>query len=168
MPESSPRDPDLPDLAALLTSWQIILSSENKSPTTITTYTAAVRQFLRWCGETNGPPNSPATLCRHTPRNSSRAAPRPRRRASGRHRCGSSRSGSPRRTNCRRPLAGLKPPKIAAKVVEALTDDQLKQTDQGVSGQELRDRRDEAIVRLMAETGLRAGEVVALAVTEST
>ena len=32
------------------------------------------------------------------------------------------------------PLAGLKPPKIAAKVVEALTDDQLKQTDQGVSG----------------------------------
>ena len=167
MPRSSPRDPDPPDLVALLTSWQIILSSENKSPTTITTYTAAVRQFLRWCGETN----RPAEITRDAVQaytaqliaGGAEATTARIRQASLRQ---FSKWLAEEDELPSDPLAGLKPPKIAAKVVEALTDDQLRRLIKACQGKSLRDRRDEAIVRLMAETGLRAGEVVALAVTD--
>lgn len=64
------------------------------------------------------------------------------------------------------PLKGLKPPKADAKVVNALTDEQLRALIKACAGKSLQHRRDEAIVRLMAETGLRAGEVLALAVAD--
>jgi site-specific recombinase XerD len=64
------------------------------------------------------------------------------------------------------PLLGVKPPKLDNKVVDALTDDQLRRLIKACAGKELMDRRDEAIVRLMAETGLRAGEVLAIQVTD--
>jgi len=46
--------------------------------------------------------------------------------------------------------------------VPALDDHQLKALLAACKGPALRDRRDEAIVRLMIETGVRAGEVVAM------
>src|SRR5271155_2658514 len=64
------------------------------------------------------------------------------------------------------PLLGLKPPKADHKVVNALSDDQLKRLIKVCQGKSLQDRRDEAIVRLMAETGMRAGEVVSLQVSD--
>ena len=64
------------------------------------------------------------------------------------------------------PLAGLKPPKADTKVVNALTDEQLRRLIKACQGKSLQDRRDEAIVRLMAETGMRAGEVLALEVSD--
>jgi integrase len=47
-------------------------------------------------------------------------------------------------------------------VVPTLSDDELRRLFKACQGRDLRDRRDEAIVRLMAECGLRAGEVIAL------
>jgi integrase/recombinase XerD len=37
----------LPDLAALLPSWQLALRAERKSPATLATYTEGVKGFLR-------------------------------------------------------------------------------------------------------------------------
>jgi integrase len=51
-------------------------------------------------------------------------------------------------------------------VVHALTDDQLRLLIHACQGKSLRDRRDEAILRLMAETGMRAGEVIGLTVAD--
>jgi integrase len=51
-------------------------------------------------------------------------------------------------------------------VVHALTDDELKRLIRACQGKSLVDRRDEAIVRLMLEAGLRAGEVVVLQVSD--
>ena len=51
-------------------------------------------------------------------------------------------------------------------MTESLTDDELRRLIKACAGKELRDRRDEAIVRLMAETGMRAGEVVGLTVAD--
>jgi site-specific recombinase XerD len=62
----------------------------------------------------------------------------------------------------REPLLGLKAPKLDAKVVEPLTAEQITALVAACAGRELRDRRDEAIVRFMIKTGARAGEVVAL------
>ena len=60
------------------------------------------------------------------------------------------------------PLIGLKPPQLDVKVVEPLTDEELKKLIKTCAGRTMRDRRDEAIVRLMAETGMRAGELIAM------
>jgi integrase/recombinase XerD len=59
-------------------------------------------------------------------------------------------------------LLGLRAPKLDAKVVEPLTAEQIRALVAACAGRDLRDRRDEALVRLMIETGARAGEVVAL------
>jgi site-specific recombinase XerD len=64
------------------------------------------------------------------------------------------------------PLLGLKPPKLPTKVVAGLTDDQLRDLLKACKGPTFRDRRDEALVRLLSETGLRASECVALQMTD--
>ena len=65
------------------------------------------------------------------------------------------------------PLTGLRPPKLTTKVVtEALTDDDLRLLLKACRGPSFKDRRDEALVRLLAETGLRAAEVIALQTTD--
>ena len=67
------------------------------------------------------------------------------------------------------PFLGLRSPKLDVKIIEPLSDDQLRRLiaacrpPTGATAQvALRHRRDEAIVRLMLETGARAGEVVAM------
>ncbi len=64
------------------------------------------------------------------------------------------------------PLLGLKAPKLDAKVTASLSDDDLRLLIKACNGKDMRDRRDEAIVRLMAETGMRAGEVCGLTVAD--
>jgi site-specific recombinase XerD len=64
------------------------------------------------------------------------------------------------------PLLGLKAPKLDSKVTDSLTDDELRRLIKACTGKDFRDRRDEAIVRLMAETGMRAGEVTGLLVDD--
>ncbi len=59
-------------------------------------------------------------------------------------------------------LIGLKPPKLDTKVVESLTNDQVAALIKVCQGREFRDRRDEAIVRLMVETGLRSEELLSM------
>ena len=62
-------------------------------------------------------------------------------------------------------LARMSPPKLDVKAIHPLTDDQLVALLAACKGPDLRDKRDEAIVRLMTETGARAGEILALQVT---
>ena len=60
------------------------------------------------------------------------------------------------------PCLGVKPPKLDVKVTEALSDEQLKRLIGACNGKAPIDPRDEAIVRVMCETGLRAGEVIGM------
>jgi integrase len=60
------------------------------------------------------------------------------------------------------PLIGLKPPKVDVKIVDALTADDLQALFRACAGREFRDLRDVAVCRLLAETGLRAGELLRL------
>jgi integrase/recombinase XerD len=155
------------DLAALLPSWQLALKAERKSPGTIRTYTDGVTKFLRWCTANS----HPAELSRTTVQafladlldegmegNTARS----RDLALKRYAAWLVDEGE----LSANPLLGLKPPKADAKVVNALTDDQLKRLIKACEGKSLQDRRDGAIVRLMAETGMRAGEALALEVSD--
>jgi site-specific recombinase XerD len=161
------RKPLVLDLAALLPSWELALRAERKSPQTIKSYGDAVRAFLRWCDEHGHSPALDRQLMKGFVADLLDAGAEPSTARS-------------RQLGMRRfsawlvdegeidedPLLGLKAPKLDAKVTESLTEDELRRLIKACAGKEMRDRRDEAIVRLMAETAMRAGEVIGLAVAD--
>jgi integrase/recombinase XerD len=157
----------LPDLAGLLPSWQLALKAERKSPGTIRTYSDGVTKFLRWCAD-NGRPAElnrvvvQAFLADLLDDGMEGNTAKSRDLALKRYAAWLVDEGE----LSANPLIGLKPPKADHKVVNALTDDQLRRLIKVCQGKSLQDRRDEAIVRLMAETGMRAGEVLSLAVSD--
>jgi integrase/recombinase XerD len=153
----------LPDLAGLLPSWQLAMRAERKSDRTIKSYTEGAHVFLRWCESTGMTPELTMTTVQAyiadvLDRGAEAATALARQKALRRYAVWLVEEGE-LDTN---PLLGLKAPKQDRKVTEPLTDDELRRLIKACQGKTLRDRRDEAIVRLMAETGLRAGEVIGL------
>ncbi len=151
-----------PDLAALLPSWQLALRAERKSPQTIKAYATGVEQYLTWCAK-NGAPVALGRrqLAQFVDDVLGRAQPataRVRQLAVRRFSAWLVDEGELDAD----PLLGVKAPKLDTKVIEPLTDVQIKALLKACAGPDLRDRRDEAILRLMVETGVRAGEVAAL------
>lgn len=161
------RPPPPLDLAALLPSWELALRAERKSAQTIKSYGEGVRQFLRWC-ETNGHyPALDRTLMKGfvahlLDAGAEPATARSRQLAVRRFSAWLAEEGEIDDD----PLLGLKAPKLDTKVTESLTDDELKRLIKACAGNGFRERRDEAIVRLMAETGMRAGELLGLTLSD--
>ncbi|HEY3262117.1 MAG TPA: tyrosine-type recombinase/integrase, partial [Pseudonocardiaceae bacterium] len=157
------RAPTAVDLAALLPSWELALRAERKSPQTVKTYGDGVRRFLAWCAQAG----RPATLDRPTvagfvaellDAGAQAATARSRQLALKRYSGWLAEEGEID-TDL---LLGTKPPKLDVKVVPTLTDDQVRLLIKACAGPDMWHRRDEALVRLMVETGARAGEVVAM------
>ncbi len=155
------------DLAALAQSWIVHLRAERKSASTVEGYTIGVRLFLAWC-EREG---VPASLDRHTANawiaslldsGAEAATARSRQMALRRFSAWLAEEGEIARDE----LLGLKPPKLDTKVVPRLTDDQCRALVAACSGKDFTDRRDDALVRLMLETAVRAGEVVGMTTTD--
>jgi site-specific recombinase XerD len=137
-----------------------------KSATTVNVYASGVRRFLARCQEAGVAPElDQVTVAAHIAELLDRGA--------------EANTAAVRQLALRRfaawlveegeldanPLAGLRPVMVDRKVVPVLTDKQLRKLVATCHGKSLRDRRDEALVRLLAETGLRAGEAVALEVS---
>lgn len=149
------------DLLALLDSWLLHLRAERKSARTVKTYGDGVRAFVRWSDRTGTPP----VLDRPTVNAFTAALIEDGAEAA----TVKSRQAAVRRFSKWLAeedeidvdhLAGLKPPKLDVKVIPELTEEQLKALLKACAGRDMRDRRDEALVRLMVETAARAGEVV--------
>ena len=156
-----------PDLASLLPSWELALRAERKSPQTVKSYGDGVRRFLGWCAERDLTP----TLDRKTvaafiadllDQGAEPATARSRHLAVRRFSSWLLEEGETDADN----LLGSKPPKLDQKVIEPLTDDQLRLLLKACAGPDMRERRDEAVVRFMLETGARAGEVVLIALAD--
>jgi integrase/recombinase XerD len=157
-----------PDLAPLVGSWELSLRAERKAPGTIAAYVGGVRQFLAWCDSAG----RPAALDRRTvsayvadllDQGKEAATATARQLAIRRFSAWLVDEDEIERDD----LIGLKAPKIDAKVIQPLTPVQLKALVAACTGLDVfRDRRDEALVRLMAECGLRAGETVAIGVED--
>jgi len=151
----------------LLPSWELALRAERKSPQTIKSYGDGVRAFLRWCAENGHTPALDRDLVKNWVADllddgAEPATARARQLGLRRFSAWLEEEGEVDTD----PLLGLKAPKLDSKVTESLTDDELRRLIKACSGKEFRDRRDEAIVRLMAETGMRAGEVIGLTVAD--
>ncbi|NMM35775.1 MAG: tyrosine-type recombinase/integrase [Phycicoccus sp.] len=163
------KKPHAPDLDLLLPSWQLSLRADRKAETTLKTYSDGVRFYLAWCAEAKVAPLDRSSL------RSWVAALLDKGNAAT--------TAVARQLAVRRfvrwmveegeipadPFLGLRAPKVDTKVIEPLTDDELRALlkactpPKGATAAEMmRHRRDEAILRLMMETGARAGEVVAL------
>ena len=156
-----------PTSPTLLESWEISLIAENKSPTTITSYLRGVGLYLEWCERSE----HPAELTRAQIQQyaaeliaAGKEANTVRLRLASLRQFG--RWLVAEGELAEDPLVGVKPPKMPTKVVHGLSDEQLRALIKACKASELPDHRDDAIVRLMAETGLRAGEVVALKVAD--
>lgn len=152
-----------PDLSLLLDSWLLALRAEHKSPATLKSYGDGVRRFLAWCqAEGHAPVLDRATVAGFVASlldaGAEPATARSRQLAVRRFSAWCAEEGE---TDADL-LLGSKPPKLDTKVITPLAEDQIKALIAACSGPELRDRRDEAMVRLMVETGARAGEVVAI------
>lgn len=164
MPADPARDVDL---GALLASWEVHLRAERKSPATLKSYRDGVQRFLSWCARAGrrpvlDRPTVTAFVAALLEAGAEPATARARQLALRRFSAWLADEGEIPTDH----LTGLRPPKLDSKVVQPLSDDQLRALIRVCTGPELRDRRDEALVRLMAETGLRAGEAVALSVPD--
>ena len=143
------------------------MRSEGKSDATVKTYGSGVAAFVRWC-ETNGKaptidkPTVQTFIASLLDAGAEPATAHARLKALRRFTAWLLEEDEIDND----PLLGAAPPRVPHKVTPALTDDQLRRLIRACQGKTLKDRRDEALVRLMAETGLRAGEVVALKVPD--
>ena len=166
-PSGRSSDPPPPDLAALLPSWELHLRAERKSPQTLKSYGNGVRRFLAWCTEEG----RPAVLDRATLQaftvalldGGAEPATVVSRHLAVRRFSAWLLAEGEQQTDA---LAGLRAPKLDSKVVDPLTDEQIKALIKACAGPDMRDRRDEALVRFMLETGCRSGETVAIALAD--
>jgi site-specific recombinase XerD len=157
------------DAQLLAESWQLALRAERKSPQTLKAYSDGVRFYLTWCADRDVVPLTRASLnlwvAGLLDGGAAPSTARARQLAVRRFSSWLSDEGE----LLADPFLGVKAPKLDEKVIEPLSDDDLralikactppKGADPKVA---MRHRRDEAIVRVMLETGLRAGEVVGL------
>ncbi|WP_207208311.1 tyrosine-type recombinase/integrase [Nocardioides glacieisoli] len=157
------------DAALLAESWQLALRAERKSPQTLKAYGEGVRQFLAWCTERDVEPFTRAALnlwvAQLLDGGSAASTARSRQLAVRRFSSWLADEGE----LAVDPFLGVKAPKLDERIIEPMTEDELRsllkacQPPKGADPKvALRYRRDEAIVRLMIDAGLRAGEVVAL------
>ena len=156
-----------PNLSGLIDSWHLALRADRKSAQTIDSYIRGVRLFLRWCDEQGHPP----VLDRPTVRawvahlldeGAEPATARARLMALKRFSAWLVEEDELDRDE----LIGLKPPKLDAKVVPRLTEQQCADLIKACTGKTFLDRRDEALLRLLLETGLRAGEAINLTLAD--
>jgi site-specific recombinase XerD len=167
---STPATPELtaPTLAAIVPEWQLALRAENKSPGTIDVYSDGAQRYLRWCETSDTVPMARTSL--HTwmaqmlDSGAAAGTVRTRQLAVKRFSAWLIATGQLPTD----PFVGIKGPAQRYPVVTPLTDDELRAliatctTPTHRPGEPLHHRRDEAIIRLMMETGIRAGELIAL------
>ncbi|MCD0450793.1 tyrosine-type recombinase/integrase [Actinocorallia sp. API 0066] len=152
---------------ALTESWLIHLTAERKSPQTLRGYGTAARRFGAWARDNGGDHtldrrSAAAFLADLLRAGASAETVRTRAKALKQF----SRWLAEEEETDHHELATLTLPKADDPVVPELTEEQLADLIAACAGRDLRARRDEAIIRLMAETGARAGEVVGMSMQD--
>ena len=169
------------DAESLLESWTTHLQAERKSPHTIRTYTNGVTAYLRWAANQERVAES-FRLVGHLPpgvpdfsRTSVEAFTASLLDHGAEPATALSRQRGVRRFSAwlaaeheidRDDLAGMKPPKLDDKMPAELTTDQVKAILGTCGTAEFHDIRDNAIIRLMTESMVRSGELLAMTVKD--
>jgi site-specific recombinase XerD len=163
-------EPSTSNLFSLLPSWKLAMLAQRRSPATIDSYLRGVRLFREWC-EANG--HEPALDRRLVTEwvvallagGAEPATARIRQQAVRRFSAWLADPDQGGELNAD-PLLGLKAPKLDTKTINGLDDDQIRLLLKACQTKDFLGRRDEAALRLLAETGLRARELLGLTTTD--
>jgi site-specific recombinase XerD len=158
MPSSQP-------LSELLPSWYRSLRSSNRSPKTITSYDLAATQLLAFLAD-EGLPVEADKIATDDIRAFLEKVVASKASATARQRYASLKQlfkwlyeeGEIPAD----PMARIKPPALQEPPVPVLSDDQLRALIAAASGKTFEQRRDEAMIRLFLDSGIRLGEMAAL------
>ena len=155
------------DLALLLASWELALRAERKSPQTVRLRGRCPPVHHLGRGARRSPdldrPTVAAFVADLLDAGAEASTARSRQLAVRRFSRWLEEEGEIERDQ----LVGVAPPKLDQKVYEPLTDAQVRAMVAACSGLgPFRDRRDEALVRFMVETGCRAGEVAVMKLSD--
>ncbi|BBY36504.1 tyrosine recombinase XerD [Mycobacterium mantenii] len=159
-------EPSTSNLFSLLPSWKLAMQAAHKSPATIDSYMRGVRLFREWCENNGHTPELDKTLlsmwvaellANGAEPNTARVRLQAVRQFSAW--LADPEQGAELDSD---PLLGIRPPKLDTKVIDGLTADEIRLLLKACGGKDFLGRRDEAVVRLLAETGLRAGECLGL------
>lgn len=143
------------DLLDLLSSWQLVLRAERKSPQTLRSYGLAVRSYLDFCDELT----KEGVLAWVASQSDNEAATVRLRLTAVKlfARWLAAEEGFDAA-----PILAVRPPRLDQRAVPDLSDDEVQRMLRACNGSDVRDRRDKAMLTLLAETGMRAAELLAL------
>ncbi|MDP8930396.1 MAG: tyrosine-type recombinase/integrase [Actinomycetota bacterium] len=164
MPRTTTSE-DLTHVRNYLRSWERSLRAQNKRPSTIRTYLLAARQFTDFL-DARGMPTDVTRITREHVEAFIEDVLDRRTPATAAQRYGSLRhlwrwlleEGEIERS----PMERTHPPKVPEQPPPVLRLDQLKALLRTCSGNEFEARRDNAIIRLFVDTGMRMSELVGL------
>lgn len=151
------------NIAALVPSFEIALKAARRSASTLKIYLSSVDQYLRWCTD-NGHPlqidrGQVSAWIAHILEGGAQPSTAAARLAGVRQFSKWLAAEGEIESD---PLLRLNAPKGDMPITPVLSEDELKTLIKTCQGNRLRDRRDEAIVRLLAECGMRASELIGL------
>jgi integrase len=160
---------DFYELAVLAESWRRSLKASRKSESTLRIYTGALRAFLAFCERSGYPTKVGETTRAHVEAYLIEV--------------GESRAPATAALHYRAlilffkwlyeegeidrsPMEKLKQPSIPEQPVPVLSDDQIRAVIKVCRGTTFADRRDEALLRTLADTGARVGELAGMGVDD--
>jgi len=149
-------------LADLLRSFQLHVRAEGRSPRTVTVYSQAVRFFSAWLTAQGWPATTDELTKVHirawlAELAETKAPGTVLTRHIGLHRFGRWLVSEDILT--KHPMDGLEQPAVPASPVPVLSDEQLAALVKACAGPRFYDRRDEAVVRLLLDSGVRVSEL---------
>ena len=156
------------EMTELLSSWVLHLRAEHKSRETVKVYTQGVRLFMEWCERADQEPALDKRrvnewVVSQIDAGKSSATVATRQLAVRRFSAWLAEEGEIEVDE----LLGLKTPKIEDKALRPLTEDELRALVDACKGKSFVDRRDEALVRFMAETMCRAEDTISMTVADT-
>jgi site-specific recombinase XerD len=166
---AAPAAVEVGDIAALIPSWERSLRAANKSPRTLETYSESVGQLQRFLA-VSGMPTAVARIRReHVEAWIESLLDRWKpATANNRYRGAASffawcvEEGEISAS----PMANMKPPSVPEVPVDVISDEDLRKLLKTCDSKSFEDRRDGAIIRLLADTGMRCSELVGLGVDD--
>jgi site-specific recombinase XerD len=161
---------DAPDsLQRLAHGYRLSLEASNKSPSTVEVYLSALERFAEWL-EAHGRSTSVTEVTRADVEGfiASLLTTRAPATAHNRFRALKTFFGwcVDEEELERSPMERMKPPVVPDTPVEIVTEDELRRLFSCCSGRSFEDRRDSAILRLFADTGIRRSELAALTLAD--
>ena len=153
-------------MSELVDSWELALRAERKSAETLRSYLAGVRLYFEWCAREGLPDEIAkravqAWIAEMLDQGAEAATGQARLLAVRRFAAWLAEEDEIPAD----PLLGIKGPKIDTKVTQPLSDDDIRAM-LAACGKDFMGLRDAALLRLMTEAGVRAGEVVAMEVAD--